>query len=74
MSETLGLISTRGDKPNLEMLQKLDIEKRNILESFYQNDLRVLKENEYMFNKILGVLMEKGTLTGEEFVALIKEN
>ncbi|MBR3891380.1 MAG: AAA family ATPase [Bacilli bacterium] len=74
MSETLGLISTRGDKPNLEMLQKLDIEKRNVLESCYQNVLRVLKENEYMFNKILGVLMEKGTLTGEEFVALIKEN
>ena len=74
MSNTLGLRSSRGEKPNLEMLQKLDFEKKEILDNCYQNVMRVLNENIHLFNDILDVLMEKGTLTGEEFVEIIKRN
>ena len=74
MSDTIGLLSVRGEKLSLEMMQKLDIEKKILLDSCYQNVLKVLKEHEFIFNKVLETLMEKGTMTGEEFVDLIKEN
>ena len=72
MSETLGLISARNIKPSLEMQQKLDQEKKETLDSCYENVKNVIKTNKEMFDKVLDVLMEKGTLTGEEFVKLVK--
>lgn len=74
MSETLGLISARSIKPSLDMTQKLDNEKKKILEDCYANVKKVLQDNKKMFDKVLKSLMEKGTITGEEFVKLIKEN
>lgn len=73
MSETLGLISARNIKPSLEMEQKLDAEKKKLLDSCYENVKGVLKTNKKMFDKVLDVLMEKGTITGEEFTKLVKE-
>ena len=73
MSETLGLISARNIKPSLEMQQKLDQEKKETLDSCYENVKNVIKTNKRMFDKVLDVLMEKGTLTGEEFVKLVKD-
>ena len=73
MSETLGLISARNIKPSLEMQQKLDQEKKETLDSCYENVKNVIKTNKEMFDKVLDVLMEKGTLTGEEFVKLVKD-
>ena len=72
MSETLGLISAKNIKPSLEMQQKLDQEKKETLDSCYENVKNVIKTNKRMFDKVLDVLMEKGTLTGEEFVKLVK--
>ena len=72
MSETLGLISAKNIKPSLEMQQKLDQEKKETLDSCYENVKNVIKTNKEMFDKVLDVLMEKGTLTGEEFVKLVK--
>ena len=72
MSETLGLISARNIKPSLEMQQKLDQEKKETLDTCYENVKNVIKTNKEMFDKVLDVLMEKGTLTGEEFVKLVK--
>ena len=72
MSETLGLISARNIKPSLEIQQKLDQEKKETLDSCYENVKNVIKTNKEMFDKVLDVLMEKGTLTGEEFVKLVK--
>lgn len=72
MSETLGLISAKNIKPSLEMQQKLDQEKKATLDSCYENVKNVIKTNKKMFDKVLDVLMEKGTLTGEEFVELVK--
>ena len=73
MSETLGLISASNIKPSLEMEQKLDAEKKKVLDSCYENVKGVLKTNKKMFGKVLDVLMEKGTITGEEFTKLVKE-
>ena len=73
MSETLGLISAKNIKPSLEMQQKLDQEKKETLDSCYENVKNVIKTNKRMFDKVLDVLMEKGTLTGEEFVKLVKD-
>ena len=73
MSETLGLISARNIKPSLEIQQKLDQEKKETLDSCYENVKNVIKTNKEMFDKVLDVLMEKGTLTGEEFVKLVKD-
>ena len=73
MSETLGLISAKNIKLSLEMQQKLDQEKKETLDSCYENVKNVIKTNKRMFDKVLDVLMEKGTLTGEEFVKLVKD-
>ena len=73
MSETLGLISAKNIKPSLEMQQKLDQEKKETLDLCYENVKNVIKTNKRMFDKVLDVLMEKGTLTGEEFVKLVKD-
>ena len=73
MSETLGLVSAKNIKPSLEMQQKLDQEKKETLDSCYENVKNVIKTNKRMFDKVLDVLMEKGTLTGEEFVKLVKD-
>ena len=72
MSETLGLISARSIKPSLDMTQKLDDEKKKILDDCYANVKKVLQTNKKMFDKVLNELMKKGTLTGEEFVDLVK--
>lgn len=72
MSETLGLISALSVKPGLEMTQKLDEEKKKILDSCYENVKKVLQDNRKMFDKVLKELMDKGTITGDEFVELLK--
>ena len=72
MSETLGLISAKNIKPSLEMQQKLDAEKKKVLDSCYENVKYVLKNNKNMFDKVLDTLMKKGTITGEEFTELVK--
>lgn len=41
MSETLGLISAKNIKPSLEMQQKLDNEKKKVLDSCYENVKKV---------------------------------
>jgi len=74
MSETLGLISASETEPSLEMTQKLDAEKKKTFDDCYENVKKVLQTNRKMFDKVLNELMKKGTLTGEEFVNLIKEN
>lgn len=73
MSETLGLISCETVRLGLEMEQKLDVEKKKVFENCYENVKKVLKDNMQIFNKVLKELMKKGTLTGKEFINLIKE-
>lgn len=73
MSETLGLISANEVEPSLEMIQKLDAEKKKTFDDCYENVKKVLQTNRKMFDKVLNELMKKGTLTGEEFVNLVKE-
>ena len=73
MSETLGLVSAKNIKPGLEMQKKLDIEKKKTLDSCYENVKKVLQTNKKMFDDVLNVLMDKGTITGEEFTSLVKK-
>lgn len=73
MSQTLGLVSATSIKPGLEMIQKLDEEKKEILDSCYENVKKVLQDNKKMFDKVLKELMNKGTITGDEFVKLLQE-
>ena len=72
MSDTLGLISTRNNKIGLEMQQNMDKEKKATLEMCYNETKKMLEENRHLFDKVLNVLLEKGSLSGEEFVELIK--
>lgn len=55
------------------MQQKLDMEKKQILESCYENVMGVLKTNKKLFDKVLETLMKKGTDAGEEFIKLVKK-
>ena len=72
MSNSLGLISTKGNKLATEMLQRIDDEIRTTLDSCYANVSGVLRTHKHMFDKVLDILMEKGTLTGEQFVEILK--
>ena len=73
MSDTLGLISTKNTELGLEMTQKLDAEAKKTMDSCYENVKKVIIDNKKMFDKVLDTLMEKGTITGEEFVKIIKK-
>lgn len=73
MSDTLGLISTKNTELGLEMTQKLDIEVKKTMDSCYENVKKVIIDNKKMFDKVLDTLMEKGTITGEEFVKILKK-
>lgn len=53
--------------------KKLDIEKKKTLDSCYENVKKVLQTNKKMFDDVLNVLMDKGTITGEEFTSLVKK-
>ena len=54
------------------MLQRIDDEIRVTLDSCYANVSGVLRTHKHMFDKVLDILMEKGTLTGEQFVEILK--
>lgn len=72
MSETLGLMSARSVKLGLEMTQILDKEKKKILDECYNETKKMLEDNREVFDKVINELMEKGTLSGEEFLQLLK--
>lgn len=73
MSETLGLISAKNIETSLEMAQKLDNEKKKTMDACYENVKKVIQDHKKMFDKVLNTLMEKGTMTGEEFVKALKK-
>ena len=73
MSDTLGLISTKNTELGLEMTQKLDAEAKKTMDSCYENVKKVIIDHKKMFDKVLDALMEKGTMTGEEFVKVLKK-
>ena len=72
MSDTLGLMSAKNIKLGLEMTQNLDKEKRHLLEECYNETKKMLEDNKKMFDNVINKLMEKGTLSGEEFLELVK--
>ena len=72
MSSTLGLLNTKYIKVNGEMKDDLDKEKKQLLADCYNETKRMLKENIDVFNKVIYKLMEKGTLSGDEFVELLR--
>ena len=72
MSDTLGLMSAKNIKLSLQMTQNLDKEKRHLLEECYNETKKMLEDNKKMFDNVINKLMEKGTLSGEEFLELVK--
>jgi len=71
MSESLGLLSVVEDT-SLE--RKISIEEqRKQLNDCYNNVLSLLSDNKGLFDKVLSYLMDKGTITGEEFIKVIEE-
>ena len=64
--------NTKYVKLGEEMIQDLDKEKKQLLTDCYNETKRMLKENIDVFNKVIDKLMEKGTLSGEEFLQLVK--
>lgn len=73
LSQTLGLLSTRNISANVEMKDKLDEEKKKTIDEAYEHVKIVLTENLPLFDNVLNYLMEKGTLTGDEFEKLINK-
>lgn len=73
MSETLGLMSAKSVKLGLEMTQNLDKEKKKILDECYNETKKMLEDNRAIFDKVINELMEKGTLSGEKFLQLVKK-
>ena len=55
------------------MKHDLEKEKKEILDACYDNVKCVLEDNRKMFDKVLKVLMKKGTMSGDEFVELIND-
>ena len=73
MSDTLGLVSAKQIDTSIEMSQKLDEEKKKILDECYKETMKMLEEHRELFDKVINVLMEKGTMSGEEFLKVVKE-
>ena len=73
MSETLGLISLRDEKVSSKMHDELDEEKKKILESCYNETKKMIGYNRKLFNKVLNILLEKKSMSGDEFITLLKE-
>ena len=63
------------EKKTLEQVvqERLDAEKKKTLDSCYENVKKVIIDHKKMFDKVLDALMEKGTMTGEEFVKVLKK-
>ena len=74
MSDTLGLINTKGSKVGLEMTQNLDKEKKYLLETCYNETKKMIEDNRRIFDIVINDLMEKGTMSGDDFLKLVKEN
>ena len=72
MSDTLGLVSAKTIDTSIEMSQDLDKEKKNILDECYKETKKMLEEHRELFDKVINELMEKGTMSGEEFLELVK--
>ena len=74
MSETLGLLSTKNIDTSIEMSQYLDKEKKHTLDECYEETKTMLKEHRELFDKVINELMEKGTMSGEEFLKVVKDD
>ena len=74
MSETLGLLSTKNIETSIEMSQYLDKEKKSILDQCYEETKKMLEEHRDLFDKVINELMEKGTMSGEEFLKVVKDD
>jgi hypothetical protein len=73
MSESFGLMrNNNADALSTSLQMALEQEKKSVLEMCYQDATTILKNSKDLFDKCIDELMKKGTLTGEEFVQLIK--
>ena len=52
----------------------IDDEVRRIIAECHKKALQLLKENESALHKIAAFLLEKETITGEEFMRILKED
>ena len=72
MSDTLGLVSAKEIDTSIEMSQYLDKEKKKVLDECYVETKKMLEEHRDLFDKVINELMDKGTMSGEEFLKVVK--
>ena len=53
--------------------QKIDEEKKNVLDKCYEETKELINKNTNLFYKCLDYLIEKGTISGEELLDLLKD-
>lgn len=72
LSETMSLVTI--DKNNLSdyTRQKIDEEKKNVLDKCYEETKELINKNTNLFYKCLDYLIEKGTISGEELLSLLE--
>lgn len=84
MSEEFGMMALEtvnnpylGDDTTLlvspETASKIDAEVQAIIKSCYEEAMRILKENETELHEVAKYLLEKETISGEEFVAIVDQ-
>lgn len=54
-----------------ETATKIDIEVNNIIKSAHEKAIKILSENSEKLHELAGFLLEKETITGEEFMAIL---
>lgn len=68
----LGYISTSYTTMSEYEKTKLNICVNKIINKFHKKTVKILQENRELFNKLVNILCEKETLTGDEMVAIIE--
>lgn len=56
-----------------ETATQIDIEVNNIIKTAHQKALKILSENSGKLHELAGFLLEKETITGEEFMAILSK-
>ena len=56
-----------------ETATQIDIEVNNIIKSAHEKALKILSENSEKLHELAGFLLEKETITGEEFMAILSK-
>lgn len=73
LSESMSLVTINNNDLSDYTKQKIDEEKKAVLDKCYEETKELINKNTNLFYKCLDYLIEKGTISGEELLDLLKD-